>query len=605
MRFSGTGFFFLSIFISCSYGWENFEGSLEDDTVQRSPRLLLNPFSILGNPSCMLNQDEGRCYGEVECLALAGNYGPFCDGFRGLCCLFYRTCDQRTSREVSYFQNTQWPLEHQSPNTCTFKVVRRGNDYCGLSVRAQIPQSSTVSQHCHHTNLYIDGAGTNHKPFPLCKNGRNSAIDYTIDISNLKEVRLHVNSSTRTSAAWKIKVNQIKCANFDGPSDNTDGPGSGSISTGSDSNLGVTPPTTTSTTRRSFTQPAPPAPPPKTTTTTRRPPPITNYAKCGKKRNGRGGKDLISDYFGVNRKKVPSRGSSSNRPSSSASSPETPRNADGIDYDNPFIKDLEYDGPDVTDSLFHYWKGPDSLLTSRVTYGENADQNEYPWQIAMFVGSRYHCGGSIIGDRFILTAAHCVVSYQVKPSVLTLSLGDYDVSTKSDGPYIAAKIETVRIHPSYSRSTLQNDVAVLKLTKRIEYSQRVAPVCLPTSDIPTDGKRATITGWGRDQNKRLKKILQELTSTIVTNDHCSRQWQNQKAPSGFIVGTMMCMDSTHGDSCNGDSGGPSVIEYPAGSGTYVQIGIVSFGSGSCTDKTLPGVYTRVSKYRDWIRQQMY
>ncbi|KAF2360584.1 Serine proteases trypsin domain [Trinorchestia longiramus] len=194
--------------------------------------------------------------------------------------------------------------------------------------------------------------------------------------------------------------------------------------------------------------------------------------------------------------------------------------------------------------------------------------------------------------------------YKSNPRSLRLSMGDWDVSNNQDGQYIEAKVQRVTVHPSYSRSTLQNDVAVLTLTEPLRYSDRVQPICLPTSDIHTDNLQATITGWGRDENKQLKTILQELTSTITTNSLCGERWKQKKAPSGFIVDTMMCMDATNGDSCNGDSGGPAVMEHPAGSNSFLQIGIVSFGSGSCTDVNLPGVYTRVTKFRDWIRQQM-
>ncbi|KAA0185673.1 hypothetical protein HAZT_HAZT002186 [Hyalella azteca] len=203
------------------------------------------------------------------------------------------------------------------------------------------------------------------------------------------------------------------------------------------------------------------------------------------------------------------------------------------------------------------------------------------------------------------TQNYCSSCYRVNPAPLRLSFGDWDVSNNNDGPYIEGKVEKVTVHESYSRSTLQNDVAVLKLTTPLQYSDRVQPICLPTSDIPTDGElQATITGWGRDESKQLKTILQELTSTITTNKLCGERWNKNGAPSSFIVDTMMCMDASDGDSCNGDSGGPAVMQYPEGSQNYVQVGIVSFGSGSCTDKDLPGVYTRVSKYRDWIRQHM-
>ncbi|XP_069939007.1 mite allergen Der f 3-like [Cherax quadricarinatus] len=116
--------------------------------------------------------------------------------------------------------------------------------------------------------------------------------------------------------------------------------------------------------------------------------------------------------------------------------------------------------------------------------------------------------------------------------------------------------------------------------------------------------QAVVSGWGRNEDGKLQSQLHHLHANIVSNKVCDERWNAKGSPTGFIVSSMMCMDSTNGDSCNGDSGGPSIMEEPAGSGIYVQVGLVSFGSGSCTDEKLPGVYTRVGHYVDWIKAQM-
>ena len=163
------------------------------------------------------------------------------------------------------------------------------------------------------------------------------------------------------------------------------------------------------------------------------------------------------------------------------------------------------------------------------------------------------------------------------------------------------------------------------------------------------GQECTISGWGRNEDKLLQPQLQVLEAKVVSNVLCDERWNTQGAPKGFIVDSMKCMDATSGDSCNvslitlfdlqkpekhlpvailvssifclvrtplctplplhhitlqGDSGGPSVMEHPPSSGRYVLVGIVSFGSGSCVDPKLPGVYTRVSHFRQWISDNM-
>jgi len=228
---------------------------------------------------------------------------------------------------------------------------------------------------------------------------------------------------------------------------------------------------------------------------------------------------------------------------------------------------------------------------------------EYPWQVAMFTGSRYHCGASIISEWHMLTAAHCVQPYRVNPSVLKLSLGDWNLKNSHDGAYKAARIKKVAVHPGYSRLTLQNDLAVLTLQKPIKFTERIRPVCLPTHDMKTDGLRATVTGWGRDENKKLKSKLQEHEASIITNSKCSAQWVKKKAPSNFIQPSMLCMDASQGDSCNGDSGGP-LVTLDRNRQKWIQVGLVSFGSGSCKDRELAGVYTRLSKYLTWINEQI-
>lgn len=268
------------------------------------------------------------------------------------------------------------------------------------------------------------------------------------------------------------------------------------------------------------------------------------------------------------------------------------------------VSSLEWAAPDLNNTLFAHYAGEPSPFMFRITYGQVAGTREFPWQIAMTISGKFHCGASLLSNTHVLTAAHCVVSYQSNPSIIDLNIGDWDLSTTNDGQSVKAKASRVNVHPSYSRSTLQNDIAVLKLAQRVEYNDRIKPICLPGSDMNIEGEEAIVMGWGRNEASQLQSQLHHLRAKVVSNVLCDQRWNNNGAARGFIVNSMMCMDSTNGDSCNGDSGGPSIYESPPGSGSYVQVGIVSFGSGSCTDANLPGVYTRVSYYRDWIQEQM-
>ncbi|XP_064116269.1 transmembrane protease serine 11F-like [Macrobrachium nipponense] len=609
-----------------------------DSAATPQSRLLLNPFSILGNPPCEYNGADGVCYGEVECLALAGSYGNFCPGLQGLCCLFYRTCGQRTSQEVSYFRNVQFPLEEATPEDCAFQVIKRSEEYCGMRVsmeKADLPAKSGGS--CDDVHFRVKGIH-NDRLKPKC--GRLTGKKYSYDMKHVNEVSVHITSQRSTSVSWNLRVEQVKCSQWEGEDHEEEegvevgGGGGGGVGVGGGGG-GIF-----STTSKPVYPPTfppvigPPAPPTSS--------PITGggggggggggsgggagFAKCGVKgppfnQGTRESVRLVSykEPIGpepevmARRRKTPS---SRRRPVdrehvNNKGNKQQPQirpvhlpHVKGSIASGAAVTSIDWDVPSLNDTLFAHYAGKPSLLSTRITFGNVAGLREFPWQIAMTVNGKFHCGASLISDSHVLTAAHCVVSYQYSPSQIDLSLGDWDLTTTSEGKSIKAKVSKVSVHPRYSRSTLQNDLAVLKLTEKVEYTDRIRPICLPTTDINVEDQLAIVSGWGRNEVAKLQSQLHYVQATVIKNSVCDQRWNSNGAARGFIVSSMMCMDSSSGDSCNGDSGGPSIHEQPPGSGNYVQVGIVSFGSGTCTDASLPGVYTRVSYYRDWIQQQM-
>lgn len=579
------------------------------DGLQAESRLLLNPFSILGNPRCDYGGNEGVCYGEVECLALAGQYGNFCSGLTGLCCLFHRTCGQKTSQEVSYFKNVQYPLEDRPPEACSFEVVTRSNDYCGLKVEmeeADFPQTHTGE--CDGTFFSVTGIHGDQLP-PKC--GRLTGSSYSYKTENLERVFIHVNSSRNRNTLWKMKVTQVLCKDFVGEDFGSSGGGGGG-----GGSLVVTPPVfppplpTHSTARPPITQPPvitqppivmPPAPPPTaggfSACGIRGPP----YNQGSRRPAGR----RLPDYSvkGPRRRKNPDRRRPLRRPGSTDTKTDRRGQVSGTRPSN-IIDNNDWGVPVLNDTLFAHYAGEPSAFSYRITFGQVSGLREFPWQVAMEVNGRFHCGGSVIGEYWVLTAAHCVKSYENTPQAIKLFIGDWDLGTVNDGPSITASVSRVNVHPLYSKPALQNDIAVLRLSSRLNYNERIRPICLPTSDMNVQDQLATVSGWGRDEDFQLQKQLHHLSARVVANSKCDDSWNRNGAARGLIVDSMMCMDATNGDSCNGDSGGPSIVESPQGSGKWVQVGVVSFGSGTCTEASLPGVYTRVAYYRDWIRQQM-
>lgn len=238
-------------------------------------------------------------------------------------------------------------------------------------------------------------------------------------------------------------------------------------------------------------------------------------------------------------------------------------------------------------------KGP---LQELIVGGQNADRGEWPWQVVVYPGP-YLCGGSLIRQDWVATAAHCVEG--MSASQVRIVAGEYNRSA-NDGSEQQINVSQVIVHPNYNSVTQDNDIALLRLTSNAALNQFVQPIDYarsPAQDSILDpGDMIWVTGWGTTtEGGDTAQILQEVSVPIVANRTCNSQ-------VGGITDNMLCAGYTGGgaDSCQGDSGGPLVAGSP---GNFVLAGIVSWGFG-CARPNQPGVYTRVTRYADWIDQQV-
>ncbi|XP_068218442.1 proclotting enzyme-like [Palaemon carinicauda] len=231
--------------------------------------------------------------------------------------------------------------------------------------------------------------------------------------------------------------------------------------------------------------------------------------------------------------------------------------------------------------------------TSRIVGGNEAEPLEWPWQAGLLrsIGGSTFCGGSLISDQWVVTAAHCVDG--MSASQLQVILGDHD-TTVVETTELTLSVDNIIIHSGYDSNTVDNDIALLHLQTSVGpfADERIMPICLPGNYISEDfiQEIATVTGWGTLQFQGVQSsVLMEVDLPIV-------DCQNFEIIADDVTNNMICAYEEGKDSCQGDSGGPLQLQLD---GKYHLAGLVSFGHG-CGDLNSPGVYTKVTNYIDWI-----
>ena len=226
----------------------------------------------------------------------------------------------------------------------------------------------------------------------------------------------------------------------------------------------------------------------------------------------------------------------------------------------------------------------------RIVGGEAASIKLHPWQVALQLKGGFACGGSIIRDRWILTAAHCFDrSSNQKDWRVKAAVTDHSVEGKWND------IERVVVHKGYDPNayTYENDIALIKV-RALPAGGKVIPLASDTTNLAV-GQPLEVTGWGETSfGGTSPTTLMKVTVPYVGAAACNAP----KSNAGKVKDGMLCAGYPEGrkDACRGDSGGPLVWRTRDGP---VLVGVVSWGQ-RCAEELKFGVYTRVTAYRDWI-----
>jgi hypothetical protein len=231
-------------------------------------------------------------------------------------------------------------------------------------------------------------------------------------------------------------------------------------------------------------------------------------------------------------------------------------------------------------------------IRTRIVGGQEAVPHSWPWLVSLQSDGHHFCGGTLIDEYHVLTAAHCLQDEDILNG-LTIVAGLHTRSNTYAQTIQRKQVARIFNHEYYNDVTNENDIAVIRLASPVKLNSYVNIACLPGRD-PSLHENVMLAGWGTTSFGGSPPDSLHQANVIIMN-YCSNVYQ-------FDPAKQVCAGNYQysKDSCQGDSGGPMVHEV---NGQWILSGVVSYGD-ECAKQDRPGVYARVSYYLPWIRSKI-
>ncbi|XP_045614593.2 transmembrane protease serine 11D isoform X1 [Procambarus clarkii] len=544
---------------------------------------------------CKVDTTVGACLSQQDCARERGLFAGYCGATDAYCCVVDKTCGGRTSAHHAYFRNPSFPKNDSEARTCNFEV-EIGKKVCAVRLAMEKFELARYDEGvCIRDTLTVLGSSLNETSTPFCGNMTGWTTTFHVKEKNWLILAMVVQGVPEYT--FSIRVTQIACKDID--------PFISPTWAGIRNADAIKyKPTTTTTTKKPTTTTDSTAETPTTEDTTQTTEMLEETTTVMNDPVVR-----VVTTTPEPEEPLPTtlKPGTLTTPSSVGVLIRAPPEA--VSEEGVYLESV-----DTTSAISAFrrvfelkvddrcWKYDDDSIDSsfRIIGGVYTNINEYPWQVALVYKSKFFCGGSIISDRHILTAAHCVFgSFSRGIHEVRVSLGDHDLSTRNETKNKVSRIRAIHWHLHYNPHSTVNDIAILELEWPIDFSYGISAVKIP-SDLEDrfEEANATVTGWGRYATtvKKTSSVMKEYTAPLMNTTACVLAWEKFPGVSAKYD-KHVCLTVKRGTPCHGDSGGPLVT---CSGVQCTQIGVVSFGFPLCTNVGLPAVFTRITFYKPWM-----